>query len=178
MAQLDYAEPYKMDLFTPQSNKSDGGNILVYMEWQRMNWSWKMWHLELVVGVMQTCWIQFESPKSNLLIHVVLFYFFVTAIVFQMDFVEFCPELYKPNQAFKCSLFKHVVPANISVCICIYITCTKGKYAHLFLLKLWNTMQRFLFFVIPFFWSCVICFSNGIMVDTSSLQLLIVKSDV
>lgn len=32
MAQLDYAEPYKMDLFTPQSNKSDVGNILVYME--------------------------------------------------------------------------------------------------------------------------------------------------
>ncbi len=36
MAQLDYAEPYKMDLFTPQSNKSDVGNILVYMEWHEL----------------------------------------------------------------------------------------------------------------------------------------------
>lgn len=54
----------------------------------------------------------------------------------------------------------------------------KGKICTLVFTKivnLFNTMQRFLFFVIPFSRSCVIYFSKGIIVDTSSLWNLMSK---
>lgn len=66
-----------------------------------------------------------------------------------------------------------------SLCVYAYISnLYKGKICTLVFTKivnLFNTMQRFLFFVIPFFRSCVIYFSKGIIVDTSSLWNLMSK---